>query len=59
MIGREVEIGVVREKKGEEEGRRKEERCTWIDRVGGKEMEVNPWRRSDLVDRPLFMIVLG
>lgn len=33
-------------KKGEEEGRRKEERCTWIDRVGGKEMEVNPWRNQ-------------
>lgn len=36
-------------KRGEEEERRKEEKYTWIDRVGGKETEVNPWRRSDLV----------
>lgn len=47
-------------KNGEEEGRRKEERCTWIDRVGGKEIEANPWRRSDLVhQRPLIIVVLG
>lgn len=54
----------LRGKKGEEEeGRREEEeeeeRCTWIDPVDGKEIEVNPWRRSDLVERPLLMVVLG
>lgn len=52
------------EKRGEEEGRRKEEeeeeeRYTWIDPVGGKEMEANPWRRSDLVGRPMFIVLIG
>lgn len=46
-------------KKDGEEGRKEEERCTWIDPVGGKEIEGNPWRRSDLVQRPPFIVVLG
>lgn len=55
----------LRGKKGEEEERpreeeeEEEERCTWIDPVDGKEIEVNPWRRSDMAERPLLMDLFG
>lgn len=46
-------------KKGEEEGRRKEEIYTWIDRVDGRETEVNPWRRCDRIRGHCVIGVLG